>query len=71
MYRVGTDIPAGEYKLHNNSDFDGYYEVRSSSIAEEGFDSIITNDNFSGDVYVTVENGQYLVVNRAELNLPK
>ena len=60
-----------EYKLHNNSDFDGYYEVRSSSIAEEGFDSIITNDNFSGDVYVTVENGQYLVVNRAELNLPK
>lgn len=71
MYRVGIDIPAGEYKLHNNSDFDGYYEVRSSSIAEEGFDSIITNDNFSGDVYVTVENGQYLVVNRAELQLPQ
>lgn len=71
MYRVGTDIPAGEYKLHNNADFDGYYEVRSSSIAVEGFDSIIANDNFSGDVYVTVEEGQYLVVNRAELQLPK
>lgn len=71
MYRVGVDIPAGEYKLHNTSEYEGYYEVRSSSIAEEGFDSILTNDNFSGDVYVTVEDGQYLVVNRAELHLPQ
>ena len=71
MYRVGVDIPAGEYKLHNNTEYDGYYEVRSSSLASEGFDSIITNENFSGDVYVTVQEGQYLVVNRAELQLPQ
>lgn len=71
MYRVGVDIPAGEYKLRNNAEYDGYYEVRSSSLASEGFDSIITNENFSGDVYVTVQEGQYLVVNRAELQLPQ
>lgn len=71
MYRVGIDIPAGEYKLHNNAEYDGYYEVRSSSLATEGFDSIITNDNFSGDVYVTVQEGRYLVVNRAEIQLPQ
>ena len=71
MYRVGVDIPAGEYRLHGTTDFDGYYEVRSSSLATEGFDSIITNENFSGDVYVTVQEGQYLVVNRAELQLPQ
>mgnify|MGYP000470705664 FL=1 len=45
--------------------------MRSSSLASEGFDSIITNENFSGDVYVTVQEGQYLVVNRAELQLPQ
>ena len=56
MYRVGVDIPAGEYKLRNNAEYDGYYEVRSSSLASEGFDSIITNENFSGDVYVTVQD---------------
>ena len=71
MYRVGVDIPAGEYKLRNNAEYDGYYEVRSISLAAKGLDSIITNENFSGDVYVTVQEGQYLVVNRAELQLPQ
>lgn len=45
--------------------------MRSISLAAKGLDSIITNENFSGDVYVTVQEGQYLVVNRAELQLPQ
>lgn len=62
MYRVGTDIPAGEYKVTSTSDFGGYLEVNADSSG----DSIIHNDNFDTSVYVTVEEGQYFMVSRAE-----
>lgn len=63
MYKVGVDIEAGEYKV--TPDGDGYYEVDSSSVGT--LDSIVANENFSSDVYVTVSDGQYLKLSRATL----
>lgn len=62
--RVGTDILAGEYKLVINSDVNGYYCVYSSSDADA---DIVTNDNFEGQTYVTVSDGQYLLLSRCKI----
>lgn len=64
MYKVGVDIEAGEYKV--TPDGDGYYEVDSSSVGT--LDSIVANENFSSDVYVTVSDGQYLKLSGATLS---
>ena len=64
MYQVGKDIEAGEYKVHSTSDVDGYYAVVDGSGVSN---KIITNDNFEGDTYLTVEEGQYLILTRCEL----
>ena len=61
MYRVGTDIPAGEYKLENTSSSRAYCCVYNNSTAQR---SIVTNDNFEGSKYITVQEGQYLLLNR-------
>ncbi len=61
-YKVGEDIPAGEYKI--STDTMGYVEVSKDSSGE--FDSIITNDNFSTFIYLTVEDGQYLKLQLSE-----
>ena len=53
MFRVGIDLPAGEYKIHANKS--GYVEVSSDSSHQ--FRSIVMNDNFEGDKYVTVSDG--------------
>lgn len=58
MFKVGRDISAGEYKLISTNSFGGYYEVAASALHD--IDSIISNDNFEGTRYVTVQNGQYL-----------
>lgn len=59
VYKVGKDIPAGEYKITAN-DSNCYIEVSSDSYMT--FDSIVTNDNISlgESTYITVLNGQYL-----------
>lgn len=60
MYKVGKDIPAGEYKviLEDNIMGMGYYEVSKSSSHQLG--DIITNENVQADTYLTVSEGQYL-----------
>lgn len=57
-HKVGPDIPAGEYKLTATRSH-GYWEVTASSAADA---DIIDNDNFSGSTYVTVSEGQYLML---------
>lgn len=61
MFKVGTHIPAGEYKLDAGTET-GYYCIYSNS----RHDDIISNDNFDGQNYVTVSDGQYLVLNRCK-----
>ncbi|WP_195199265.1 hypothetical protein [Faecalispora jeddahensis] len=65
MYKVGTDIPAGEYVLVQTDSLSSYFQVSSSSDGK--FESIITNDNFNGRSIVTVSDGQYLNVTRAKI----
>ena len=62
MYKIGADLPAGEYVLLPASEFSAYYEVNSSSTGE--VEDIIDNDNFDGRRYLTVEDGQYLTIQR-------
>lgn len=62
-YLVGTDIPAGTYRLvPAYSEYPGYWK-RSSNASGES-DSIIANDLFEAATYVTVENGEYLQISR-------
>lgn len=57
MFKVGLHIPAGEYKLEATDDR-GYYCIYPDSRQ----DDIIANDIFEGKTYVTVADGQYLVL---------
>lgn len=56
-YKVGTDLPAGEYKLTSTDTVPAYWEVTNSSAPDA---QIVGNDNFTGNAYVTVSDGQYL-----------
>ena len=60
MYKVGKDIPAGEYKIVAINSC--YIEVSDSS--NHTLHSIISNDNIDvgTSTYITVSNGQYLKV---------
>ena len=56
-YKVGTDIPSGEYRLTSTDDDAGYWKVANSSLASA---DAVGSENFKGDTYVTVTTGQYL-----------
>ncbi len=61
-YRVGIDIPEGEYKfLSTDSEYSGYYCVYT----DISYKDIENNDNFDGTSYYTVYDGQYLKISRA------
>lgn len=60
MYRVGRDISAGEYKITGGG-MASYYAVQKDSYNTIG--SILTNDTmFEGAKYITVRDGQYLLL---------
>lgn len=63
-YRVGTDIPAGEYKFVATGDT-GYYCAFSGMDKQD----IVHNDIFKGSTYYETENGQILNVERAKFTL--
>lgn len=68
VYKVGKDIPAGEYKITAN-DSNCYIEV--SSNCNGSFDSIITNDNISigESTYITVSDGQFIKIQGGQIIL--
>lgn len=66
-YKIGTDIPAGEYYLEQTGDVGGYFEVCKDS--KGVLDSIVAYDYFHGHTYITVSSGQYLKVERARFKL--
>lgn len=63
MYRAGYDIPSGEYRATPHDGEKGYYCVYSDTASER---SIVRNDNFEGNAYVTVSDGQYLYLSRCD-----
>ena len=70
MYKVGKDIAPGEYKLRADDEtFGGYMELRSDA-RQIGIDGIITNDNFKGEKYITLKEGQYIKLSYASLLRP-
>ena len=63
MYRVGIDIPDGEYKLTQTSNLAAYVCVYEGCSKNR---DIITNDNFENQKYITVKDGNYLLITRCE-----
>ncbi|WP_342566643.1 hypothetical protein MKY09_11215 [Psychrobacillus sp. FSL K6-4046] len=67
MYKIGKDIPAGEYKITLGTDSElGYYEVSKSSSHQ--LEDIVTNENVEADTYLTVSDGQYLKLQGVTIN---
>ena len=64
MYKVGKDIPAGEYKVKLTGGM-GYTEVTTSS--RHQLDNIVSNDNLQADSYITIKDGQYLKMTGVEI----
>ncbi len=59
-YKVGTDIPAGEYVLFSDNSFGAYFEITKDSSGS--LDSIIANNNFFTNSIVTISEGQYFTM---------
>lgn len=66
MYKVGRDIKAGEYKVVS-SGATAYYEVASNSGG--GIESIVANDNFNGEKYISIKDGQYIKLNSCTITV--
>lgn len=64
-YIVGRDIAAGEYKIEATEEISAYVciypDVRRTKI--------ISNDNFSGSRYISVENGQMIEIKRGRISV--
>lgn len=59
IYKVGVDIPAGEYKVYPEGGR-GYFAI----CRDANCDQIIRNDNFCGQAYINISNGQFLDLTR-------
>lgn len=66
MYKVGTDIEAGEYYIVPIDDFE---EVYFSVTSDSNGDDILENSFQLGAQYITVEDGQYFSVEGGEFAL--
>ena len=65
MYRVGVDLPAGEYTLRSTKEKGGRAAVLTDlSFSEE---STRFHQQFTGEIVVTVEEGEYLEFYNAEI----
>jgi hypothetical protein len=66
MYKVGSELPAGEYIIEATGNM-AYYQISSDSFGE--FDSIIVNDNFykGAFVYVILQDGDYIKIDSGKM----
>lgn len=60
MYLVGTDIPAGTYKITAQNPLEGYYRVYSD--ATHRASSILRGGDLNVDKTITVRDGQYFFI---------
>ena len=65
VYRVGIDIPAGTYLVVPTSNVAGYYQIATDSRGTAS--NIISNANFSDEISIVLEEGQYLTLTRAQI----
>jgi hypothetical protein len=61
MYKIGSELPAGEYIIESTGSM-GYYQISSDSSGE--LDSIIVNDTLERGAYayIIVQDGDYLQI---------
>jgi hypothetical protein len=66
MYKVGSELSAGEYIIEATGAM-AYYQVSSDSSGE--LDSIIVNDTFDmgGFGYITLQDGDYIKIERGRM----
>lgn len=70
-YKVGVDIPAGEYKVYaTSSDGTGTVFVSKTSNYRD-ISNMVHHEIFNNHTYVTVSEGQYLRVNFGKFELVK
>lgn len=58
MFKVGTDIPAGEYIVESSGT--GYVEISQDS--RHSMNGIVNYDYFEGNKYIFLQEGQYLTL---------
>jgi hypothetical protein len=64
-YRIGKDIPSGEYRVKPNSATSkAYYAVYESPAKSE----ILINDSFHGQSYFDVQDGEFLQISGASFS---
>ncbi|MDR1821002.1 MAG: S-layer homology domain-containing protein [Oscillospiraceae bacterium] len=64
MYRVGYDIPPGEYTLQSTGSYQAYAAVLSGT---RGASRIVTNSLFTGQCVLSAQSGQLLELSDAEI----
>lgn len=64
VFKVGVHIPAGEYRIINTSTSGGSYKIWSTSYFGNR-DDRISSDYFSAATYITVHDGEYLMLDDA------
>jgi len=65
VYKIGEDLPAGEYVILATSNKSCYYAIYSNS--SRSTQSLISNQYFGYNAIVIVSDGQYLEVNRGRI----
>ncbi len=63
-YKVGVDIPAGEYYAQSVGGIEGFFKINSTKSFKDC--QIKCWDNFNNSVYFTVDEGDSLTVNYAD-----
>ncbi|HEX2985820.1 MAG TPA: hypothetical protein VHO71_03300 [Caproiciproducens sp.] len=66
-YKVGVDIPAGEYVIFPDKSESGEYFGYFSLSKDSAGTSPVTNDAYTSRRYLTVSDGQYLMLNESEM----
>lgn len=59
-YKVGTEIPAGEYVIFADGALDGYVERSKDSNGYQS--SIIASSSITTNIIITVKDGEYLTI---------
>ncbi len=62
QYKVGVNLPAGDYIAYPTDSLGGFFEITSDANGSD----IIAIDNFDGQRYFSVKNGEYLTLHRCE-----
>ncbi len=68
MYKVGTDIPAGEYELTNINNKNPYYVIYNE-IPSSKENIFYNSDYFETNQFVTLKEGQYIIFKNSEMSL--